>query len=108
MCDERFFAAMKPGALLINTSRGAAVNEAALASAVKAKGIRAALDVYAEQPAEKQAAWKPAIADLAGVTCSHHNGASTEQAQTAVAEEVVRIVQIFKDEGRVEHCVNPA
>lgn len=106
MADARFFAAMKPGAFFINTSRGAIMDEAALADAVRARGIRAALDVYTEQPADKTADWKPAVAGLDGVYCSHHTGASTDQAQLAVAEEVVRIVKVYRAEGRVEHCVN--
>jgi D-3-phosphoglycerate dehydrogenase len=37
---------------------------------------------------------------------SHHVGASTEQAQVAIAHEVIRIVQSFKERGEVPHCVN--
>jgi D-3-phosphoglycerate dehydrogenase len=39
---------------------------------------------------------------------THHIGASTEQAQMAVAEEVVRIVAHFKETGEALHCVNLA
>jgi len=106
MCNKAFFAAMKEGALFVNTARGAIVDEAALAEAVGVGKIRAALDVFNDQPASKEADWTPDVAALPGVYCSHHIGASTEQAQLAVAEEVVNIVRIFKEQGRYEHCVN--
>ena len=106
MCDDGFFARMKPGAMFVNTSRGAIMDEAAVAKAVREKGIRAGLDVYNDQPADKVAEWRPAVAEVDGVLCSHHVGASTDQAQAAVADEVVRIVSIYKAEGRFEHQVN--
>lgn len=38
---------------------------------------------------------------------THHVGASTEQAQEAVADETVRIVQAYVENGEVHNCVNP-
>lgn len=101
-----FFAAMKPGAYFINTSRGSVVDEAALRTAVKEKGLRVGLDVFDGAPAEAQAPWECATAKLPGVYCTHHVGASTDQAQAAVADETVRIVKIFKQESRFINCVN--
>ena len=106
MCDKAFFAAMKDGASFINTSRGAIVDEAALIEAVSSGKIRAGLDVYCDQPSEKDTEWSPAVAGVDGVYCSHHCGASTDQAQLAVAEEVVRMVGLFKSDGTIVHCVN--
>ncbi|MCW5775964.1 MAG: hypothetical protein KIS87_05965 [Phycisphaeraceae bacterium] len=106
LCDAAFFNAMKPGAIFVNTSRGAVVDEAALADAVRAKGIKAALDVYAAQPGTPEADFNPPIAALPGVYGTHHCGASTDQAQQAVADETVRIVRVFKETGRFENCVN--
>ena len=108
MADAAFFAAMKPAAAFINTSRGSVVDEAALAQAIKAKSLRVGLDVYAGEPAGGNAAWKSALADLPGVIGTHHIGASTDQAQNAVADEVVRIVRVFRDTGRWENRVNDA
>ena len=102
-----FFAAMKPGAYFINTSRGGIVDEAALRDAVKSKGIRAGLDVFENQPVETQAAWKSETVALPGVVGSHHCGASTDQAQLAVAEETVRVVAAFQRDGTTLNCVNP-
>lgn len=100
-----FFAKMKPGAYLINTSRGSVVDEVALREAMKSKGIRAGLDVYESQPADPQGPWTCETAKVAGVSMTHHSGAGTEQAQNAVAEEVVRIVSIFQQSGKVENRV---
>lgn len=108
MCDAAFFAAMKPGAAFINTARGSVVDEAALAAAVKAKGLRAAADVFAGEPAgaTSVADWHSPLADLPGFIGTHHIGASTDQAQAAVAEEVVRIVKVFKEMLRWENRVH--
>ncbi len=105
LIGQAFFEKMKPGAYLINTSRGSVVDESSLREAMKSKGLRAGLDVYENQPAEPQAPWESATARMPGVSISHHSGAGTEQAQNAVAEEVVRIVQVFRDSGQVENRV---
>jgi D-3-phosphoglycerate dehydrogenase / 2-oxoglutarate reductase len=104
---KQFFDAMKPGAYFINTSRGSLVDEAALREAVQSKGLRAGLDVYENQPSEAEAAMDCETARMMGVYTTHHVGASTDQAQLAVAEEVVRIVKVYKEKGKVENSVNP-
>lgn len=106
LCDAAFFGAMKPGSIFVNTSRGAVVDEAALADAVRARGIKVGLDVYAAQPATPEADFNPPVAALPGVYGTHHCGASTDQAQQAVADETVRIVRVFRQTGRFENCVN--
>lgn len=102
-----FFERMKPGAYFINTSRGSVVDEAALRAAVQSKGIRCGLDVFDDSPGAAQADWSSQTAKLPGVYCTHHSGASTDQAQQAVADETVRLVRVFKETGRLDNCVNP-
>lgn len=104
--NKTFFDAMKPGAYFINTSRGGVVDEAALREAVKTKGVRAGLDVWEGQPGEPAAAWDSETAKLPGVYGTCHSGASTDQAQQAVAGEAVRIIKVYQETGRVENCVN--
>ena len=104
--NKNFFDAMKPGAYFINTSRGGIVDEHALRESIAAKGLRAGLDVFEDQPADAQAPWTSETAKLPGVYTSHHCGASTDQAQFAVAMETVRLVRVYKDSGRFENCVN--
>jgi D-3-phosphoglycerate dehydrogenase len=106
LVDAAFLAAMRPGAYLINTSRGSVVDEAALADAVRTRGIRAGLDVFIDEPAGATGETASAIVREPGVYVTHHVGASTEQAQTAIAHEVLRIVEAYKESGSVPNCVN--
>jgi D-3-phosphoglycerate dehydrogenase / 2-oxoglutarate reductase len=106
LVNADFLAAMKPGAYLINTSRGSVVDEAALQQAVTERGIRAGLDVFQNEPAGGTADVSLPLAQLPGVSVPHHVGASTEQAQVAIAHEVIRIVQSFRATGEVPNVVN--
>ena len=106
LVNEEFLMAMKPGAYLINTSRGTVVDETALARAVQERGIRAGLDVYQNEPGGNKAEFRPELAPVPGVYGTHHVGASTDQAQVAIAHEVIRIVDAFMSTGVAPHCVN--
>jgi D-3-phosphoglycerate dehydrogenase / 2-oxoglutarate reductase len=103
-----FFAAMRPGAYFINTSRAEVVDQAALAGAVEAQGIRAGLDVFAAEPPGGSGEFADPIVKLPGVYGTHHIGASTEQAQEAIAAETVRIIRTFLQTGKVPNVVNLA
>jgi len=103
-----FFKGMKKGAYFINTSRGEVVDQGALVEAIHAKGIRAGLDVFAIEPTSAIAEFADPIAKEASVYGTHHIGASTDQAQEAIAAETVRIIQSFKETGQVPNVVNLA
>jgi D-3-phosphoglycerate dehydrogenase len=103
-----FFGAMKPGAFFVNTSRGEIVDEAALRKAAAEKGLRVGLDVFAKEPAGGAGAFEDDIVQQAGVIGTHHVGASTEQAQNAIAKETVHIVATFASTGAVPNAVNLA
>jgi D-3-phosphoglycerate dehydrogenase len=103
-----FFKAMRDGAYLINTSRGETVDQAALLEAIHSKGIRAGLDVFGIEPTSAVAEFADPIVHEPGVYGTHHIGASTDQAQEAIAAETVRIVQSFKETGQVPNVVNLA
>jgi D-3-phosphoglycerate dehydrogenase len=100
------FDAMRPGAYFVNTSRAEIVDQSALERAIREKGIRAGLDVFEGEPATATGEVALGLADLAGVYVTHHIGASTDQAQDAIAEETVRIVQLYLESGRVANVVN--
>jgi D-3-phosphoglycerate dehydrogenase / 2-oxoglutarate reductase len=102
------FDAMKPGSYLINTSRAEVVDQAALKRAVRTKGIRAGLDVFADEPAGATGDFNDEIVTLPNVYGTHHIGASTDQAQEAIAAETVRIISAFKETGKVPNVVNLA
>src|SRR5215813_11788103 len=102
------FEVMRPGSYLINTSRAEVVDQAALKQAVKTKGIRAGLDVFADEPAGATGDFNDEIVTLPNVYGTHHIGASTDQAQEATAAETVRIISAFKETGKVPNVVNLA
>jgi D-3-phosphoglycerate dehydrogenase / 2-oxoglutarate reductase len=102
------FEVMKPGSYLINTSRAEIVDQAALKQAVKTKGVRAGLDVFADEPAGATGDFDDEIVTLPNVYGTHHIGASTDQAQEAIAAETVRIIGAFKETGKVPNVVNLA
>jgi len=106
LVNAEFLAAMRPGAYLINTSRGSVVDEAALEQAVRQKRIRAGLDVFENEPAGGTGSFANPVVRAPGVYGTHHVGASTDQAQVAIAHEVIRIVQTFQTTGEVPNVVN--
>jgi D-3-phosphoglycerate dehydrogenase len=99
---------LKPGAMVINTARGEIVDQAALVSAVREKRVRAGLDVFAAEPTAAVADFQDELASLPGVYGTHHIGASTDQAQEAIAAETVRIIRTYQETGRVPNVVNLA
>jgi D-3-phosphoglycerate dehydrogenase / 2-oxoglutarate reductase len=102
------FDAMRPGAYFVNTSRAEVVDHAALERAVQEKGIRAGLDVFDGEPSTATGEVQSPLFALGGVYGTHHIGASTDQAQAAIADETIRIVQAYKETGRVPNVVNLA
>lgn len=103
-----FVDAMRPGAFLINTSRGAVLDEAAVLAGIESKGLRVGLDVYDNEPGGGRGSFDSTLAKSAGLYGTHHIGASTDQAQQAIAAEAVRVIKNFCDTGRVDNCVNLA
>ncbi|MFA5803395.1 MAG: phosphoglycerate dehydrogenase [Melioribacteraceae bacterium] len=106
--DDKMFGYMKKGAIFINTSRAGVVNEEALIRAVKEKGLKVGLDVFQGEPEAKDGPVSSKLQELDNVYITHHIGASTEQAQNAVAEETVNIILGFINSGVIAHWVNKA
>ena len=102
------FNSMKEGAIFINTARGEVVDQAALAAAIRSRGIRAGLDVFAVEPTSATGEFADEIVKEENLYGTHHIGASTDQAQEAIAAETVRIIQSFKETGIVPNVVNLA
>lgn len=99
---------LKPGGIFINTARGEVIDHAALQRAIDARGLRVGLDVFASEPASAEAAFQDDIVRHPRVYGTHHIGASTDQAQEAIAAETVRIIRSYKETGRVPNVVNLA
>ena len=105
--DARLLGLLRDGAILLNTSRGDVVDEAALIDAIETRGIRAGLDVYPDEPGSGATEWSSKLAQHPNVVGTHHIGASTAQAQEAVADGVVRIIASYV-RGEIVDCVNLA
>ncbi|MDY0082422.1 MAG: 3-phosphoglycerate dehydrogenase [Ignavibacteriaceae bacterium] len=97
---------MKKGAYFINTSRAGVVDEDALIEAAKAEKIFLGLDVFNNEPEGKGGDFTTPLQGLKNVYLTHHIGASTEQAQDAVADETVRIINDFINTGVIRNWVN--
>lgn len=104
---EKELQLMKPTAYLINTSRGANVDDQALYKALKEKKIAgAALDVYAEEPKVEGAGFRNKLRELDNVIFSSHLGASTIEAQRETSMEIARVISGFLLGGDFTNSVN--
>jgi D-3-phosphoglycerate dehydrogenase len=108
LADRAFFAAMKDGAFFVNTTRSSVVDEDALLWAIRNKGIRVGLDVFSNEPSFKEGDFSHPLAAQAEVYLTHHIGASTTQAQVAIADEAERVIRQYAERGVVANCVNMA
>jgi D-3-phosphoglycerate dehydrogenase len=106
--NKEMFGYIKPNALLINTARADLIDQDAMIEAIKTKNIRVALDVIKNEPEGKTADISSPFQGLKNVYVTHHIGASTEQAQNAVAAETVKIIKDFIQSGVIAHWVNRA
>ncbi len=105
LVDAAFLNQMKPGAVLLNTSRGDVVDEAALLRAMDERGLRAGLDVFADEPAGGTGPFTSQLAQHPHVVATHHIGASTDQAQAAITDGTIDTVQAYRA-GTTINCVN--
>jgi D-3-phosphoglycerate dehydrogenase len=105
LVDADFLAKLKPGAILLNTSRGDVVDERALLAALDERDLRAGLDVWQGEPSGKSGDFTSALASHPRVVGTHHIGASTDQAQASVATGTVEVIEAYLA-GEVLNCVN--
>ena len=105
LVDGDFLAMFRDGTWIINTSRGEVVDEDALLVALDERGMRAGLDVFKDEPASGEAPFTSRLAAHPSVVGTHHIGASTEQAQKAIADNVLAIIEAYA-QGVVTNCVN--
>lgn len=97
--------AMKPETVIINTARGSVIDEDALIEAIEKKDLRVGLDVYKGEPGSGDAPFESTLAQHPAVYGTHHIGASTNQAQTAIADAVIESIEAFQS-GSLLNCVN--
>jgi len=97
------FAQMKPTAILINTSRGPVVDEAALVEALNAKKISGAgLDVYEREPAVH-----PGLIPLQNVVLAPHIASATVRTRSEMSAMAARNMATAVRGGRPPNLLNP-
>ncbi|CAE8608263.1 unnamed protein product [Polarella glacialis] len=102
LVGQKLLRELRPGALVVNMSRGGVVDEAALVAAVAERGLRAGLDVFVHEPGASASTFDDeAISGSAGIFCTHHTGARTEQAAEAVENAVLAAVSALLDGRRI-------
>ncbi|MEX2435597.1 MAG: NAD(P)-dependent oxidoreductase, partial [Balneolaceae bacterium] len=106
MISKDILSAMKDGSVFINTSRDGVVDEDALFEELKSGRIYAGLDVIRDEPEFKEGEFSSRFQQLKNVYVTHHIGASTMQAQLAVANDAVDIVRGYIQEGKVRNWLN--
>jgi glyoxylate reductase len=103
LLDEPQFASMKPTAFVINTARGAVINEAALVRALQTKQIAGAgLDVFEREPQ-----MAPGLAGLENVVLAPHLGSATIGTRTKMGMIAVDNLLAVCEGRRPPNCVNP-
>ena len=104
MIGAELLSHLRPGAIVLNTARGDLIDEQAMLEALDG-GIRAGLDVYPDEPASGRGEFVSALAQHPNVYGTHHIGASTTQAQHAIADEIVQMIFAFES-GEARNPVN--
>ena len=103
MISDKEFALMKPTAFIINTARGAIVDEKALVRALKSKKIAGAgLDVFEHEPKVP-----PALLKMKNVVLTPHLGSAVMEIREQMANIVVDNIQALLDGRLPPNCVNP-
>lgn len=104
MVNADFLGKMKPDAMLINTARGNVVDEEALLAKLEScPDFWVGTDVYLGEPTVKETNdFNHPIASHPRVYGTHHCGASTQQAESAIGQEAVRVIKKFNSEGQVD------
>lgn len=88
MISEKEIAKMKKSVRIVNCARGGLIDEVALAKAIEAGRIAgAAIDVFETEPPKDYT-----LAKLPNIIATPHLGASTEEAQIAVAVDVAQSI----------------
>lgn len=106
--DRAVLSQLRPGAFFVNTARDGLVDYDALSELIAEKNLRVGLDVLPGEPETRSANYRHPILDSALVYALPHIGASTDQAQIAIANETVRILRSFLTKGEVPNVVNIA
>ncbi|KEY59269.1 phosphoglycerate dehydrogenase [Serratia sp. DD3] len=107
MIGEQELALMKPGAILINASRGTVVDIPALCQALSSNHLAgAAIDVFPEEPATNSDPFESPLCQFDNVLLTPHIGGSTQEAQENIGDEVAGKLAKYSDNGSTLSAVN--
>lgn len=107
MVNADFLRWVRPGTWIINTARSDLIDEPALLAAIDDKSLRVAVDVLTGEPPVGSGELESSLARHPAVYVTHHIGASTRQAQEAIAAEVVAMIVDY-EKGQPRNVVNLA
>ncbi|MDR6857116.1 phosphoglycerate dehydrogenase [Variovorax guangxiensis] len=107
MIGAKELAAMRPGSILINASRGTVVDIEALAQALRHKKLLgAAIDVFPVEPRSNKDEFQSPLRGLDNVILTPHIGGSTMEAQANIGLEVAEKLVKYSDNGTSTSSVN--
>ncbi len=106
--DKNVLSQLRPGAFFVNTARDGLVDYDALQEQIPLKNLRVGLDVLPGEPQTRSSTYRHPILEAGLVYAVPHIGASTDEAQIAIANETVRILRSFLTKGEVPNVVNIA
>ncbi len=106
--DRKVLSQLKPGSFFVNTARDELVDYEALRELIPQKQLRVGLDVLPSEPDKRDSTYGHPILEAGLVYAVPHLGASTDEAQVAIANETVRILRSFLTAGEVPNVVNIA
>lgn len=106
MIGREVLSLLPHGAIFINTSSAEVVDYAALAAVASEKGLRIGLDVLPSEPDARRSLYDNPVLHAGLVYATPHIGASTDEAQRAIANETLHILRSFLTKGEVPNVVN--
>lgn len=106
MIDSRVLEALPAGAIFINTAGSSLVDYQALVDVAQRKKLRLGLDVLPDEPLLRNSSYVHPIVGMPWVCATPHIGASTDEAQDAIANETVHVLRSFLTKGEVPNVVN--
>jgi D-3-phosphoglycerate dehydrogenase len=104
--DRKVLSALSDRAIFVNTARAELVDYDALLELIPKKELRVGLDVLPNEPDSREGVYMHPILKSGLVYATPHIGASTDEAQIAIADETVRILRSFLTSGEVPNVVN--
>jgi D-3-phosphoglycerate dehydrogenase len=106
MIDRRVLEALPAGAIFVNTAGSSLVDYEALSDVAVRNKLRIGLDVLPDEPSLRNSSYSHPVVTMPLTCATPHIGASTDEAQSAIANETVHVLRSFLTKGEVPNVVN--